>query len=82
MAPEIDQLLQSALALPQEDLQIFLSALAAAVDERGLSPSDTRWLGEIRKRSDEFDAGGVKAIPWSVVKEQARRRAIKESSRD
>jgi putative addiction module component (TIGR02574 family) len=79
MQPNVDQLLQAALLLPDEDQLRLVSALTAAVEERGLRPFDDWWLGEIQRRSAEYDAGSVQAIPWSEVKERARQRV---SSRD
>lgn len=72
MAPAVQQLLQSALALPDEEQMQFVTALLAAVDERGLRPFDDEWLAEVQRRSAEYDAGGVQPIPWAEVKEKAR----------
>jgi putative addiction module component (TIGR02574 family) len=73
MSQAVEQLLQAALALPDEEQLQFVAALLAAVEERGLRPFDDAWLMEIQRRSAEFDTGAVKPIPWSEVKEQARR---------
>jgi putative addiction module component (TIGR02574 family) len=74
MTQKVDELLQAALALPDDEQLQLVAALNAAVEERGLQPLDDRWLEEIRRRSDEYDAGQVQPIPWSVVKERARGR--------
>jgi len=74
MNQAVEQLLQAALKLPDGDQLQLVSALSAAVEERGLRPFDDSWLEEIRRRSAEFDAGSVKAIPWAEVKERARQR--------
>ena len=73
MTHAVDQLLQQALALPDDEQLQLVAALVAAVDERGLRPFDDSWLDVIRRRSDELDAGLVQAIPWSEVKARARR---------
>jgi putative addiction module component (TIGR02574 family) len=73
MQQNVDQLLQAAMSLPDEDQLRLVSALAAAVEERGLRPFDDGWLGEIQRRSAKYDAGTVQAISWSEVKERARR---------
>jgi putative addiction module component (TIGR02574 family) len=70
----VEQLLQAALKLPDEEQLQLVSALTAAVEERGLRPFDDTWLEEIRRRSAEYDAGGVQPIPWAEVKERARQR--------
>lgn len=73
MSQDVQQLLQAALALSDEEQLQLVAALVAAVDERGLRPVDDHWLEEIRRRSAEYDAGGVRPIPWAEVRERARR---------
>jgi putative addiction module component (TIGR02574 family) len=77
MSGAVEQLLQAALALSDEEQLQFVTALGAAMDERGLRPFDDSWLAEIQRRSAEYDAGTVKPTPWPEVKERARRRASK-----
>ena len=72
MTQAVHQLLQSALALPENEQLQLLSALAAAVEEQGLRPFDDVWLTEIQRRSAEFDAGGVPTYSWAEVRERAR----------
>ena len=73
MQQNVDQVLQAALTLSDEDQLRLVSALAAAVEERGLRPFDDLWLGEIQRRSAEYDEGRVQAVSWSEVKERAHR---------
>jgi putative addiction module component (TIGR02574 family) len=73
MQQNVDQILAAALSLPDEEQLRLVSTLTAAVEERGLRPFDDWWLGKIERRSAEYEAGGVQAIPWSEVKERARR---------
>ena len=47
----VDQLLQAALKLTDEDQLQLVSALTAAVEERGLRLFDDSWLEEIGRRS-------------------------------
>jgi putative addiction module component (TIGR02574 family) len=77
MKQAVEQVLQAALKLPDEDQLQLLSALTAAAEERGLRPFDDSWLEEVRRRSAEYDAGSVQPIPWSEVKERARQRATR-----
>ncbi len=72
MGQGVQELFQAALELSDEEqLQ-----LVAAVDERGLHPFDDSWLEEIQRRSAEYDDSAVKPIPWSEVKERARRQSL------
>ena len=73
MQQNVDQILEAALSLPDEEQLRLVSALTAAVEERGLRPFDDWWLGEIQRRSAEYDVGDVRAVPWFEVKERARR---------
>lgn len=41
-----------------------------SVDDRESKPFDDAWLAEIRRRSEEYDAGAVQSISWAVVKER------------
>ncbi len=72
MNPTVEQLLQAALKLPDEEQLQLVSAFTAAVEEAGLRPFDDSWLEEIRRRSAEYDAGSVQAIPWAEVKDRIR----------
>jgi putative addiction module component (TIGR02574 family) len=68
MNQTVEQLLQAALKLPDEQQLELVSALIAAVEERGLRPFDDSWLEEIRRRSEGYDSGSAEAIPWTEVK--------------
>ena len=81
MSTQVDQILQAALSLPDEDQLRLLIALEAAVDERGLRPFEDSWLTEIRRRSAEYDAGTVRPTSWSEVKERARHRIAQGTPR-
>ena len=72
MSQTVQQLLDAALSLPDEEQLQLVAALTAAVDEGGLRPFDDTWLAEVQRRSAEFDAGGVELIPWAEVKKQVR----------
>lgn len=74
MTPATEQLLQSALALPEDERLQLVEALIAECD-RGLArPFDDAWLAEVRRRSDEVDAGTAALTPWPEVKRRARER--------
>jgi putative addiction module component (TIGR02574 family) len=73
MSRDLEQLLEASLALSDDEQLQLVAALNAAVDERGLRPFDDSWLAEVKKRSAEYDAGAVRAIPWAEARERARR---------
>jgi putative addiction module component (TIGR02574 family) len=77
MNPAVEQLLQAALKLADDEQLQLVSALTAAVEERGLRPFDDSWMEEVRRRSAEYDSGSVQPVPWAEVKERARQRALR-----
>jgi putative addiction module component (TIGR02574 family) len=72
MSPGAENVLQAALALPEEERLEIIDALLAALDQESTPPISEAWMAEVRRRSAEFDAGGVTPIPWSEVKKRAR----------
>jgi putative addiction module component (TIGR02574 family) len=69
-----EQLLQSALALPEAERLELVEALLAECDRALARPFDDGWLAEIQRRSAEIDAGTVPLTPWPEVKQRVRRR--------
>lgn len=74
MSPAAEQILQAALALPEEERQELVDALLVETTAASGLPFDPAWLGEIQRRSAEIDAGTARLTPWSVVRERVRRR--------
>jgi putative addiction module component (TIGR02574 family) len=72
MTQAVEQLLQSALALPENERLQLLAALGSAIEEQGLRPFDEATLAEIQRRSAEYDNGDTKTLSWAEVKERAR----------
>jgi putative addiction module component (TIGR02574 family) len=71
MSPGVEQVLQTALALPAAEQVELIEALIAEQDHADPQPLDDSWMAEIRRRSAEYDTGKVTPIPWSVVRERA-----------
>jgi putative addiction module component (TIGR02574 family) len=69
----LDQVLQAALALPEEDRARLIDELSATLGPgEDDAPLDEAWMAEIQRRSQESDAGQVRAIPWDEVRRQAQ----------
>ena len=67
MSPNAEQVFQAARALPPAEQVELIDALIAALDEGVAPPLDPDWMQEIQRRSQEYDAGLVKPVPWSEV---------------
>jgi putative addiction module component (TIGR02574 family) len=74
MSPATEQLLQSALALPESEQLELAEALLAACAPPPSEPTGDAWLAELQRRSAEIDAGGVALTPWPEVKRRVRAR--------
>lgn len=74
MSPAAEQLLQSVLALPEEERLQLIEALLAECDQALTRPFDDAWLTEVQRRSAEVDAGTAELTPWSEVKRRVRQR--------
>ena len=73
MDTSFDQVLQAALTLPDAQRAELVDTLIGTLQPDGGLPFDDHWLGEIAKRSREYDQGLTKAIPWEEVKARARK---------
>ena len=74
MTPATEHVLQSALALPEEERIQLVEALLAKCDESLARPFDAAWLAEVQKRSAQIDSGTATLTPWSEVKRRVRER--------
>jgi putative addiction module component (TIGR02574 family) len=72
MSPTGEQLLSTALTLPDEDRLDLAEALITSLQPSDRPPLDESWRAVIRRRSAELASGAVQPIPWEVVKSRAR----------
>jgi putative addiction module component (TIGR02574 family) len=75
MTSTAEQLLNAALALPEEDRLQFVEALIVSLQPGDRPPFDDSWGEIIRRRSAELQSGQVTPLPWAEVKRQAREKA-------
>ena len=72
--PSVDEAFLAAQALaPDEKLELISRLWENIRLMQEFRPSDSD-LAEIQRRSAEYDAGKVEAIPWEVVRDSVRRR--------
>jgi len=69
-----DDILHAAKSLSEEDRVHLVDSLIATLEPDDAAPLDDAFLAEVQRRSREYDAGRMEAIPWSEVKERAERR--------
>lgn len=72
MTIDAEQLIITALGLPDEDRLEIVEALIASFQSSDQAPFDESWRGVIRERSGELDAGLMNPTPWEHVKRRAR----------
>ena len=73
--PDYELLLADASQLPGGARIQLIEALWDTVPDEAMPRLSDEWLAEIQRRSAEFDAGNVRAIPWEQVREDALRHA-------
>lgn len=79
MSPMSQQLLASALALPESERLDLAEAIIAASEPPTPQLRGDAWLAELKRRSAEIDAGTFGLLPWSEVKRRARQRLTERS---
>src|SRR5262249_28556031 len=71
MSPTIEQLLDAALALPDEERLEFAEALVSSLQPTDRPLFDESWREIVRRRSAELRSDEVTPVPWSEVKQRA-----------
>jgi putative addiction module component (TIGR02574 family) len=72
MSPELDDLLQKAMALPPEARAALASSLIESLDQNVDEDAEAAWQQEIARRMDEVQAGTAKTVPWSGVQRKGQ----------
>jgi putative addiction module component (TIGR02574 family) len=70
-----DQVLDAALALPENDLVELVEALIVSLEPVDQPPLDDLWRDIVRRWSEELNSGQVSPVPWDQVKRQAREKS-------
>ncbi|MGE0606005.1 MAG: addiction module protein [Pirellulales bacterium] len=79
MTADAERLMQSVLALPEDERTQFVEALIAECDRSLRRPFDDAWMPEIERRSREIDAGTAQLSPWDEAKRRGRARVEGQS---
>lgn len=68
------ELLEEALALPDEDRIQMAEALLSSVTPPDELPFDPEWLLEAKRRAARIDSGKTKLSSWTEVRDRGRRK--------
>lgn len=63
-----DDILRTALTLPERERADLISSLIDSFDAEVAEGVEAAWRTEIERRAQELDSGAVQSIPWEVVK--------------
>lgn len=64
MNAAIQELLETALRLPESDRADLAASLIESLDQPFDADAQDAWAEEIHRRVAELDSGSVKTIPW------------------
>jgi putative addiction module component (TIGR02574 family) len=70
MSPCAQQVLEEALALPEDERTDLVEALLESLDAPAEPPAEVEaaWTEEIARRLKDVEAGAVKPIPWEEAR--------------
>jgi putative addiction module component (TIGR02574 family) len=74
MNTESQQLLQSALGLPESDRAEIAASLIRSLETVIDDDADATWAAEIQQRLESIDKGEVQFVPWLDVMQEMHRR--------
>ena len=72
MSPSTQQILASAMALPEGERLELAELLFSASEPPAPALAGDAWSEEIDRRSAEFDTESTTYLPWPEVKQRAR----------
>jgi putative addiction module component (TIGR02574 family) len=70
----MDEVLQLAMKLPDEDRLRVAEALLSSVEPLGRPPFDAEWMAEAKRRAARIDSGEGRSSSWTEVRERARKK--------
>jgi len=73
MAASRDEILCTALAVPERECAHLIDALLDSLDAEAEEGVEEAWRSEIDRRAKELDSGIGQSIPWEVVKARISR---------
>jgi putative addiction module component (TIGR02574 family) len=68
MAPDVEEILNAALKLNDEEKAALAASLLESLDPQVDDDVEGAWQAEIQKRLHEVETGTVSLVPWSEVR--------------
>ena len=72
MTQEAHELLQRALALPENERAELAGNLISSLDTEVDADADVAWQQEVARRAHEVESGRVKPVSWEEVQRKGR----------
>ena len=72
MTQEAHDLLQKALALPENERAELAGSLLSSLDTVVDTEVDVAWQQEIARRAQDVQSGKVGTVPWEEVRQKGR----------
>ena len=72
MTQDTHELLQKALALPENERAELAGTLISSLDITVDPDVDAAWQAEVARRAQEVESGKIKTIPWEQVRQKGR----------
>ena len=72
MTQEAHELLQKALALPENERAELAGTLISSLDTTVDPDVDAAWQNEVARRLQEVQTGKVKTVSWEQVRQKGR----------
>jgi putative addiction module component (TIGR02574 family) len=74
MGSRAEDVLEQAMALPDDDRLRLAELLLASVEQTEALPFDRAWMDEAKRRVARIDSGEGKLSTWPEVRDRARSR--------
>lgn len=76
MNTAIQEILNTALRLPDSDRADLAASLIESLDRSFDSDAQTAWAEEVRRRLAELDGGTIRPVPWDEARQVIAGRAV------
>ncbi|HEV8132534.1 MAG TPA: addiction module protein [Acidobacteriota bacterium] len=70
MSPTAEELLRQALSLNEKDRALLAGALIESLHGEAEPGTEEAWESIIKRRVEQLEAGTVKTVPWSQIRER------------